>query len=142
LARVFARGRLVAGVDENTLAEGSPERAFVKRYLRFLGNHWDLGIDEVAVAPGDAAAALTAGNIDLFVSTEPPDGGALPLFADLQGRIFKLAVAMGDQGFRRALRVFQQGDVQGGTYGKRYRSVFDGVDPDYGPLASVLGFGP
>jgi len=144
LARVFARGHLLAGVDQNTLAEGTPERDFVSRFLRFLGRHWkdssghELGVDEVSLAPEDAPAALKEDKIDLFVSTER---GATPLFVDLQGRIFKLAVAMGDQGFRQAIRVFLQGDVQGGTYDNRYRSVFDGENPNYGPLASVLGFG-
>ena len=140
LQSIFDRGSIVVGFDAKADV-GDGAGAFIDSFMSFLGQGWKVEPVVRAVELDLGLAALEAGEVDVVVSPFLPEGTvSLPFFEDRTGQVWALAVHLGDEVFQQALADFLRASLQADEYGLRYRGAFDGAEPVYGSLGSLLGF--
>lgn len=139
LQSIFDRGSIVVGFDAKADV-GDGAGAFIDSFMSFLGQGWEVE-PVVRAIEVDGLAALEAGDVDIVVSPSLPESTlSLPFFEDRAGQVWALAVRPGEEVFQQALADFLRASLRADEYGLRYRGAFDGAEPAYGSLDSLLGF--
>ncbi len=140
MARIRERGQIEVVTDEAAGAEAID--SFASTLLLDLSSTeaWDLGPPDVFPTDRETAVqVVTSGEVDAFLTPDPPEGFASALmFADPTGRPWYLTYVQ-DPAFGEALNRFVRGVLTNGTYGDRYVRFFE-VQPGYEQLGSLVGF--
>ena len=139
LRRIFDRGAILVGFDEGE-SEDQESQAFSEGFFSFLADSWGLKFGPSLISREVASEALQSGRIDIFVSTQPlAKGGVLQFFTDATGRIWTITTPSNDDRFLNVIRGFLIKTLVEGDYADRYRRAFDGAEPPYDALASLIG---
>lgn len=144
LQRILDANQIInVGIDARFIGDvefPTADRDFADSFFVLLADHWGIRSLAEAFDPEDAAVALEAGSIDVFVTPEQLSGfGSLPLFGGLEGRTWSISFAAADELLGQALRTFIQATLQQRDYAITYSQAF-GVDvPPYEPLRPLLG---
>jgi hypothetical protein len=138
MSRIRERDQIEVVTDETVLTDGVDP--FATSLVTELSRAWDLGPPDVFPADRESAIeAVTAGDVDVFLTPDPPEGlASIAAFADPTGRLW-FVTFVDDPSFGDGLTRFLTGVMTIGTFGELYVASF-GSQPSYDQLGSLLGF--
>ncbi|HEX2052248.1 MAG TPA: hypothetical protein VHJ78_00795 [Actinomycetota bacterium] len=132
--RIAASRQLRVGIDGT---RSRPTEAFVTSFTGFLAERWGLALRTSFLQPQAAAAALSEGELDVFISPgSVTNGRFLPLFGAEDETEWVMWVAE-DQPLEDALGKFLLNALNYGDYGRLYLAAFGRV-PTYEAVRQLV----